>query len=279
MSLVVSTRPHEHVGLVDLHDPPRNFGSYALLADLLEALRQLRSDGCRAVVLTSDVPGYFMAHAYLPDVLDAYEQPGSLEHDPLLWRHVTAELERGPMVSIAVNHGQAWGGGAEISWACNLRVATPDSTYAQIEARLGVIPGGGGTARLARLAGQATALRMLLTAEPMDGEELHRLGVVNWLYPTPDEARDGAVERARRIAELPPRAVQACKRGVLQSWDLGSEDALRLEGYIFNSTMREDTLARMRAVQDRYDAGSDSWQAYDLSRDGSRPSTPDAAMK
>lgn len=267
MSLVELRRPHDGVAVVLLHDPPMNFGSYALLEDLLGAVRQARSAGCRAVVVASEVPGFFMAHAYLPDVLDAYEDPATLRHDPRLWREVTQELERGPMVSIAVNHGQAWGGGAEISWACNLRVATPTSTYAQIEARLGVIPGGGGTARLARLAGQATALRMLLTADPLTGAELHRLGVVSWLFDDGPQCLDGAVGIAGRIAALPARAVQACKRGVLQTWDLGIEDALRLEGYIFNSTMRDSTITRMRQVQDRYDSGDDSWAAYDITAD------------
>jgi enoyl-CoA hydratase len=268
MSLASVSVPAEGVGLVLLADPPKNFGSYALLADVLAAVEQVRDGGARVVVLASDVPGFFMAHADLRDVLDAYERPGSLQHDPLLWRRMTHELERGPMVSIAVNHGQAWGGGAEISWACNLRVATARSTYAQIEAHLGVIPGGGGTARLARLAGQATAMRMLLTAEPLTGAELHRLGVVQWVYDDPEAARAGALDTAARIAALPPRALSACKRGVLQTWDLGMEDALRLEGYVFNSTMRGDTLQRMRGVQERYDRGASSWEAYGLSTPG-----------
>lgn len=266
MARVQVHHPHDGVAEVLLDDPPMNFGSYALLDELHRALVGAREEGHRVVVLNSAVPGYFMAHAWLPDVVDAYEEPASLRYDPRLWRDVTHELERGPMVSIAVNHGQAWGGGAELSWACNLRIATRQSTYAQIEARLGVIPGGGGTARLARLAGQATALKMLLAAEPMSGEELHRLGVVGWLHDDPGAARAGALEIARKIAALPARAVTAGKRGVLQTWDLGSEDALRLEGHIFNSTMRPATIERLREIQKLYDSGLDSWGAYGIQR-------------
>jgi hypothetical protein len=58
----------------------------------------------------------------------------------------------------------------------------------------------------------------------------------------------------------------ACKRGLLQTWDLGYEDALRLEGHMFNSTMREDTPERIAAVQALYDAGSESWEAFGLDR-------------
>ena len=75
MSLVTTTQPIDGVGVIKLDDPPKNFGSYALLAELEQALSGAASGRCRAVILTSDVPGYFMAHAYLPDVLDAYERP------------------------------------------------------------------------------------------------------------------------------------------------------------------------------------------------------------
>jgi hypothetical protein len=69
---------------------------------------------------------------------------------------------------------------------------------------------------------------------------------------------------SRVIATRPVKALQACKRGILQAWDVDQENALRLEGYIFNSTMSEDTLERMREIQAIYDAGGDSWEAYGI---------------
>ena len=264
-TLVHVEAPAPGVGMVLLDNPPKNFGSYALLQALHDALGEVRSTGASVVVLASDVPGYLMAHAWLPDVLDAYERPGSVEGNPLLWRMVTHELERGEMISISCNHGQAWGGGAELSWACNLRTAGESATYAQIESILGVIPGGGGTARLARLVGQSKALEILLAGEPMTAPELAALGVVNKVFAD-DELRERTVDWAATIASRPRRALQACKRGVLQTWDLDIENALRLEGYIFNSCMRPETLATMRRVQDGYDAGDDSWAVYGLTR-------------
>lgn len=265
------SHPRDGVALVTLDDPPRNFGSYALLAELEERLHEAADGDTRVVVLASDVPGYFLAHAWLPDVLGAYEDPPQVSGDPLLWRRVTALLERGPLVSIACNHAQAWGGGAEISWACNLRTAGRSAHYAQIESILGVIPGGGGTVRLSRLAGQSLAMQMFLTGEPVSAVELARAGVVNRLFE--DSAlREGTLDWASTIASRPARALGACKRGILQAWDLGHEDALRLEGYIFNSTMRPATIAKMREIQDAYDRGADSWEAYGLDRsDMTRP--------
>jgi enoyl-CoA hydratase len=264
-SLVHVEQPAPGVGMVLLDDPPKNFGSYALLQALHDALGEVRSNGAKVVVLASDVPGYLMAHAWLPDVLRAYEQPDQVTGNPLLWRMVAHELERGEMVSISCNHGQAWGGGAELSWACNLRTAGESATYAQIESILGVIPGGGGTVRLARLVGQSKAMEILLAGEPMTAGQLADLGLVNKVFPD-DELRERTIEWAAMIATRPKRSLQACKRGVLQTWDLDSENALRLEGYIFNSCMRPETLEIMRDVQDGYDRGDDSWEVYGLRR-------------
>ena len=258
----VST-PADGVGLVLLANPPQNFGSYELLQALKDGLNELKAAGARVVVLASDVPGYFMAHAWLEDVINAYADATAITGDPLLWRRVTAELERGPLISIACNHAQAWGGGAELSWACNLRTAGVSATYAQIECALGLIPGGGGTVRLARLAGQSKAMEIFLSGEPLTAEELHRVGIVNRLHADV-VLRERTIEWAALIASRLARALQACKRGILQALALDQENALRIEGYIFNSLMaRPETLVRIREIRARYDAGADSWEAYD----------------
>ena len=255
--------PAPGVGLLVLDNPPKNFGSYELVQALENGLNEVKAKRCLAVVLASDVPGYFMAHAWLPDVINAYDGRSSTTGDPLLWRRVTNELERGPFISISCNHAQAWGGGAELSWACNLRTAGTSATYAQIEAALGVIPGAGGTVRLSRLIGQSKAMEILVTGEPLTAEELYRVGGVNRLY-SDGELRERTLEWAALIASRPRRAVLANKRGLLQTWDLDNENALRLEGFIFNSLMTPEEIERFRLIQSRYDAGADSWQAYEL---------------
>lgn len=262
-TLVDVSRPSDGVGLLVMNNPPKNFASYELLQAIWDGLDEVEEQGARVVVLASDIPGYFMAHAWLTDVIHAYTAPDKITGDPLLWRRVTERLERGPMVSISCNNGQAWGGGAEISWACNLRTAGRSAHYAQIESILGVIPGGGGTVRLSRLVGQSVAMEVFLSGEPVYAERLHQLGAVNRVFDD-DALRDGTLEWAALIASRPARALQANQRGILQAWDLGMEDALRIEGYIFNSTMRGDTLDRMREIQARYDAGESSWEVYGL---------------
>ena len=255
--------PSGGVALLLLDDPPYNFGSYALLEQLEQRIGQAIARDARVLVLASDVPDYFMAHASLVDVITAYSTPDAVAGDPHVWRRLTHTLERGPVITIACNHGQAWGGGAEISWACNLRTAGRSAHYAQIEAIFGTIPGAGGTMRLARLAGQSKAMEMFITAEAFSAEELARIGVVNRLYED-DELREATLDLAARIATRPARALTACKRGLLQTWDLGYEDALRLEGHIFNSTMRAETLERIEAIHARYEQGASSREAFGL---------------
>jgi enoyl-CoA hydratase len=258
--------PADGVGLLLIDNPPKNFVSYDLLAQMWAAMREIKASGARVIVLASDVPGYFLAHAFLPDLVQAHEDPSSVTGDPRLWRQITNELERGPMVSVACNNGQAWGGGAEICWACNLRTAAPSAHYAQIESVLGLLAGAGGTVRLARLAGQSVAMRILLTGEPVAATDLERWGVVHQVYEDA-ELRDRTIEWAARIATRPARGLQALKRGILHAWDLPFEDALRLEGYMYNATVsQESARTTMRQVQDVYDRGGDSWEAYDLPR-------------
>ena len=254
--------PAEGVGMILMDNPPRNFGTYDLLEKIYAGLEEVKRAGCKVVLLASDNPDYFMAHAYLSEIIGAYSG-AKISGDPLMWRKVTHELERGPLISISVNNAQAWGGGAELSWACNLRMAARSSTYAQIEVLLGLIPGGGGTVRLARLIGLSKALEIFLTGEPMTAEDAARIGLANKIVDD-SQLREEAIAWGARIAKAPKWSLQACKRGLYQAWDMHYEDGLRVEGYIFNSTMRPATIEIMKKIQARYDEGADSWAAYEL---------------
>lgn len=261
-ALVQVSYPAERVGLLIMHNPPQNFGTYELVEKIGDGLEAVKQAGCAVAILASDVPGYFMAHAWLPDIVAAYSG-GSVSGDPRSWRRVANELERGPLISIAANNGQAWGGGSELSWACNLRIAARSATYAQIECLLGIIPGAGGSIRLARLVGQAKAMEVILSCDPIGAEEALRLGLVHRVVDD-DRLLEEVIVWATRIAARPRWALQAAKRAIQQCWDLHFEDAVRLEGYVFNSTVRRETLEILRAVQGRYEAGAEPREALGL---------------
>ena len=143
--------PAKGVALVTIDNPPKNFGSSELGARLLESVHAAEANGSAVVVLASDVPGYFIAHWSLQSLVETFSRPpGGSVRRPV---SVFDALETLPIISIAANNGQAWGGGAELSWACDLRIAAESATYGQPEVALGIIPGAGGTTRLERLVG------------------------------------------------------------------------------------------------------------------------------
>jgi enoyl-CoA hydratase/carnithine racemase len=119
-------------------------------------------------------------------------------------------IEALPQVTLAEIGGAAMGGGFELALACDLRIAANEAKIGLPEARLGLIPGAGGTQRLTRLCGPALASRLILGAEILDGAAAAGLGVVHWAVPR-DELAQRATELARRIAGLPAAALSASK--------------------------------------------------------------------
>jgi enoyl-CoA hydratase len=121
-----------------------------------------------------------------------------------------ARIERLPQVVLAEIGGAAMGGGLELVLACDLRIAAVEAKLGLPEARLGLIPGAGGTQRLTRLCGPALAARLILGAEIVDGGAARELGVVHWAVPRIELAQCAA-EIVRGIASLPAAALSASK--------------------------------------------------------------------
>src|SRR5450631_1359551 len=125
-------------------------------------------------------------------------------------QRLLARIEALPQVTLAEIGGAAVGGGFELALACDLRIAALEAKMGLPEARLGLIPGAGGTQRLTRLCGPALAGRLILGAEIVDGAAASELGVVHWAVPRAELAQRAA-EMARRIAGLPAAALAASK--------------------------------------------------------------------
>lgn len=119
-------------------------------------------------------------------------------------------IESLPCVTLAVINGAAMGGGLELALSCDLRLAADTATVGLPEARVGMIPGAGGTQRLTRLCGPGVAARIILAAETVTGGEARELGLVQWACaPEAIEARWREI--ASSIAELSPNALTAAK--------------------------------------------------------------------
>ena len=132
-----------------------------------------------------------------------------------------------PKPTIAMVHGFALGGGAELALSCDLRLATPDSKFGTPEINLGLIPGGGGTQRLCRLIGYGRAMEMVMGGEMIDGEEAHRIGLVNHLVDG-DELLQKTMAIAQNLASKSPHTIRVAKAAVRAALEQPTE-AVRQE--------------------------------------------------
>ena len=203
--------PQDGVALVILdREESLNALSFALLAQLDDVLAVLDDDpACRAIVITGAGDRAFAAGADIREL--AGETPQSLHEGDRLAAVDRVGRLRTPV--IAAVRGFALGGGCELAMACDMLVAGDDAQFGQPEIRLGVIPGAGGTQRLARAIGRARAMELVLTGRRISAAEADRLGLVTIVVPAA-ETLARALELAGRVAAMPALAVQAAKAAV-----------------------------------------------------------------
>ncbi|MGH9942359.1 MAG: enoyl-CoA hydratase/isomerase family protein [Pyrinomonadaceae bacterium] len=149
---------------------------------------------------------------------------------------------------IAAVNGVAAGGGCELALACHLRVAVAGARFTLPETRLGVIPGYGGTQRLARAVGSARALAAMIAGDGLSAAEAQRLGLVNRVVGNHEELLPAAFALAREIETNAPLAVRACLEAVTRGLRLPLTDGLALEAELFGqlfstADVREGTRA------------------------------------
>ena len=146
-----------------------------------------------------------------------------------------------PKPVVAAVNGYALGGGCELAIACHLRVASEGARFGLPEVQLGLIPGHGGTQRLARIVGMGRALEMVLTGRMVDAEEAHRWGLVNAVAPA-DELLNTARELLGQILSKGPLAVQYALEATLRGSDMGLDDGLYMEATLFGMACGTDDM-------------------------------------
>jgi len=134
---------------------------------------------------------------------------------------------------IAAVHGYCMGGGLELALACDIRYATPDAVFSLPETALGLIPGGGGTQRLARVVGPGRAMDLLLTGERLDAAAAKDIGLVTRVARAPEALVDEVRAFATRIAARAPAATLLVKRAARSALDLELKQGLDLELDLF----------------------------------------------
>lgn len=184
----------------------------ATLTELRDRLRELRDDAdVRVVVLTGAGDRAFAAGADIKYMSGL--SPAEAKEWGELGQEVGRLLETGRQPSIAAVNGFALGGGCELALACDIRYAASTAKLGQPEVNLGLIPGWGGTQRLARVCGTGVAKDLILTGRPVDAAEALRLHLVTAVFE-PGELMEKTMEVARTIAAKGPLALAAAKAAV-----------------------------------------------------------------
>ncbi|MBC5686787.1 enoyl-CoA hydratase/isomerase family protein [Roseburia sp. AM51-8] len=135
-------------------------------------------------------------------------------------------------VTIAAVNGFALGGGCEISMACDIRIASENASFGQPETGLGIIPGFGGTQRLARLVGMGRAKEMIFTCDSVDAQEAYRIGLVNKVVAK-EELMDTAKAMAKKICSKGSYAVSVAKAAINNGYDMDIKNAVEMEANLF----------------------------------------------
>ena len=214
--------------------------------ELRDALLETRDDpSVRALILTGAGEKSFVAGADIGEL--AQRTPVDGKDFSLFGQSVFHLLEILGKPSICAINGFALGGGCELALSCTIRLASKTARLGQPEVKLGIIPGYGGSQRLARLCGKGVAHELCLSGEMISAEEALRIGLVNHIYE-PAELLPAAEALAKKIIANAPLAVKYTMEAIERGVEMPQEEGLFLEATLFGLScatedMREGTKA------------------------------------
>ena len=244
----ITIERHEAIGVIRMNRPERrNALSPAVMEQLAGAIGDLDADETVRCIVIAGTDEVFaagadikaMAERTFQEVLEASTMP--------FWQRV-ADC-RTPL--IAAVSGFALGGGCELALLCDMIVASETAEFGQPEITLGIIPGGGGTQRLARVIGKQRTMELVLSGRRIDAKEGVRLGFVNKVSPRKNWFSD-ALELAGVVARRPPLAVKLAKQAVLAADEMTLSAGLAHERRLYELAMAtEDRVEGMQAFLEK----------------------------
>jgi methylglutaconyl-CoA hydratase len=231
----------------------KNAISKAMLSQMANALDRVRfSQTARVVILRSAATDIFCSGADLKERAQMTQQETALFVHSI--RKVFNEVETLPVPTIASVSGAALGGGLEISLACDLRVAehTPKTIFGLTETALAIIPGAGGTQRLARTVGIAKAKELIYTAKRIDAKEAERIGLVNETVDGEGKAFERSLALARQIAANGPKAIKMAKIAIQEGMQMDRNSGMILEQQCYAQVIpTKDRLEGLLAFKEK----------------------------
>ncbi|MGK2856832.1 MAG: enoyl-CoA hydratase/isomerase family protein [Thermoanaerobaculia bacterium] len=226
----------------------------ALNAQTMEEIHRVFTDArddesVGAVIVTGGGEKAFVAGADINELAKKNSITGKETSER--GQYILSRVERFPKPVIAAINGFALGGGCELALACHIRIASDTAQIGLPELTLGIIPGYGGTQRMARLLGKGKALELILTSDRVKADEAERIGLVNRVVPLADLMAT-AEAMARKILERGPLAVRASIEAVNSGLDMAQADGEFLEATLFGLLCAsEDTKEGMAAFLEK----------------------------
>src|SRR5262245_20740281 len=184
----------------------------------------------KSVIVTGSGEKAFVAGADITEL--AQKTPVTGKETSERGQEILSSIERFPKPVIAAINGFALGGGCELALACHIRIAADTAQMGLPEVTLGVIPGYGGTQRMARLLGKGKALELICTGDRVTAAEAERIGLVNKVVP-PEQLMSTAEEMARKIMSRGPLAIRAAIEAVMSGSEMPFEEGQFLEATLF----------------------------------------------
>lgn len=223
----------DRVAFLTINHPERlNAMSLDIRTQMISALRKLETDDTAdCVIFTGEGDKAFSAGADINEVKTRTVR-GELSTEAQLRRELPFLLERLRLPTLACINGYCLGAGLEMALACTMRIASQNARFGLPEINLGVIPGSGGTQRLARMIGLGRAMDMAMLGEQITAEEAQRVGLVSAVHP-PDKLREAALDVARKWQSKGPVSLMAARDAVLRSLDMDLASGLDYENKLF----------------------------------------------
>lgn len=244
------------IAVVTVNRPKvKNALNAATINELQAAFTRIQDDpNIKAAIVTGAGEEAFSAGADIHEIAGHDALSGT--HFSLHGQEVLNLIQQLPKPVVAAVNGFALGGGCELAMACHVRFASENAKFGQPEVNLGIIPGYGGTQRLARLVGLGRALELCMSGDMIDAQEAYRIGLVNKIYPQ-SELLPKAKEFSKKVLSKGPKAVSFVLHAVNRGSEMSLYDALWLEAHLFGlvcatQDMKEGTKASIEKRPARF---------------------------
>ena len=243
------------VVILTMNNPEVNNNvTWKAVEDLYLEIKDSRESGSNIFILASALDDHWFEHAWLEDILALYEgrettAPG------VSWFYLMKEITHPDIISISSINGRASGGGAEIGWACDFRIAEEGVKFCQPEIDLNLTTGLGGTSRLARLIGPTKAAELIFLGSEFSAEYIYELKGINEIVKR-GNSLESSIELANKLSKKPKDALSLLKKILNDSLELPLTSALRNEQDLFQSIVNsEGATKKMREIQNQYFKG------------------------